>query len=45
MYDMVNTKLVLCDYLDGSVGRHVGGGFKREGTYYIYLWLIHVSVW
>jgi len=31
---------VLCEEKDG-----VGGRFKREGTYVLYLWLIHVDVW
>ena len=26
------------------MGREMGEGFRREGTY-IYLWLIHVDVW
>ena len=26
------------------MGRKVGGGFKREGTY-AYPWLIHIDVW
>ena len=34
---------MLCDSLEGGMGRRVGGRFKREGTY-IYLWLIDFSV-
>ena len=26
------------------MGREIGGGLQREGTY-VYLWLIHVDVW
>ena len=33
----------LCINLEGGMGRHVGGSFKREGTY-VYLGLIHAEV-
>ena len=44
LYVAGNPKPVLCDNLEGKIGREVGGRFKREGTY-VCLWLIHVDVW
>ena len=35
---------MLCDSLEGGMGREVRALFRREGTY-VYLWLIHVDVW
>jgi len=43
-YDTENPKSVLCDNLEGCMGREVGERFKREGTY-VYLWLIHLDIW
>ena len=33
LYVAGNPKPVLCDNLEGKIGREVGGRFKREGTY------------
>ena len=44
MYDAGNPKPVLCDNLEGwEIGRDMGGGFKREGTY-VYLMPTHADV-
>ena len=42
-YDTENPKSVLCNKLEGCMGREVGKRFKREGTH-VYLWPIHVDV-
>ena len=34
---------MLCDNLEGGLGREEVGRFKREGTC-VYLWLTHVAV-
>ena len=44
MYDADNPSPCPVTASRGGMGREVGGGFKREGTY-VYLWLIHVDVW
>ena len=33
-----------CNNLEGWVGVGSGGNFKWEGAY-VYLWLIHITVW
>ena len=43
-YDTENPKSVLCNKLEGCMGREVGKRFKREGTH-VYLWLIYVDIW
>ena len=35
---------MFCDNLEEWDGVGGGGRFKREGTY-VYLWLIHITVW
>ena len=35
---------MLCDKLEGGMGRKVGGRFKRDRTY-VCLWLICVGIW
>ena len=44
MCDPGNREPVLCNNLEGRVGREVEAGLKREGTY-IYLMPIHIEVW
>ena len=44
MCDPGNPEPVLCNNLEGRVGREVEAGLKREGTY-IYLMPIHIEVW
>ena len=44
MYDAGNPKSLPCDNLEGGMGREMGAGIKREGTY-VCLWLIHVDLW
>ena len=42
---MNDNKVILAFiYANYSLGREMGGKFKREGIY-VYLWLIHVDVW
>ena len=43
-YSTGNSNPVLCDNLEGGLGREAGGRFRREGTY-VFLQLIHVDVW
>ena len=43
-YSSGNSNPLLCDNLEGGLGREVGGRFRREGTY-VFLQLIHVDVW
>ena len=44
MHEAGHPKLVLCDNLEGLVGREVGGEFRMEGTH-VYLWPIQIDVW
>ena len=43
LYDAGNSKLVLCNTLEGWNGEGVGVRFKRERTC-ICLWLIHIDL-